>query len=341
MNIENEVQNQADGKVKTIREMWLEDFFSESDQKYFKDTFLYSISRIFDEYRAEGGSGVYNTSNKLVAKPNLSHLNVPAKSGDEYGQAAMERIRDAFQRYQKILSILGRVSVHYKGEIVGSVPLFAFLMRDALTTQSRRIVDDDPVIAALKLAHSPSQIARRFSRKTDYGAAYSAEDGISYIRKRMRARVSRELIEWCHMHLPEEAARLGLPKEAVNGEGASEVELVYSLEGLDMDVADFDLSYSLAELRGFIADIESLIEGGQVFYFGSDGVVEDGYYVLYETENGSYYQLHIRDWPLYADTASQDSILLEDKETIAAILDTGVSPFVLTEAEMKRCGLAA
>jgi hypothetical protein len=335
MGIEKEEQDREQSDAPTIRDMWLEDFLSRIDRGHFNERFRTSLIRIFDEYREEGCDGVYNTSRKLVAKKQLAHLNVPAKQGDEYDPVAMERLVVAHKRYQVIVKVLAqRERERDRKDIFDSVPLFIFLMRDLLTNEQDRVIDDEPLITALKLAYSPYELMRRATCKDVHGAGKF----IDYIEKRMAAKVTSELAQWCHDAFPVEAEKYELPKEAMTGEWVGKVELAYSLEQLEPDTIDLDYS-NLFEVQDRIRYLESLIDDGQVFDFRSDERVEDGYYVLREAADGRYFQQHIDRCDYWGSGIGLE--LLEDEEMIAAILDTGISPIFLTEKEIQESGLAA
>jgi hypothetical protein len=313
----------------------MEDLLSKVDRKYFKDSFRNPLLWIMDERRKDGNDGVFNTGKKVFARKNLGHLNSPAKAGDEFDPAAMGKVEVAYHRYLKIVSILGkRVNAHDRKMILGSIPLFEFLIRDALTVQSHRIIDDDPVIAALKLAFNPYVLIRRLSSKE----VSRVEELIDYIRSRMAAKVTSYQVKWCLENFPADFERCGLSKETVSGNWIDRVDAVHLLEDLSMDVLDFNDISDLEHLKYLIRHIETLIDDGQVFCFTSDNGSVDGYYVLRDTNDGRYFQQPILDCDSFY--RGYGSELLEDEDLIDAILYTGVSPIFLPEEELKECGLA-
>jgi hypothetical protein len=228
------------GAPLTIREQWLVEFRSRIDLKYYNARFDYQTLRLLDEFRKADGPAIYNTAGQFVAKTNLAHLNTEARQEDECEPLCMRQIVNAYGGYHGIMTLLEKKlrNDHPRPMIFGSIPFSTFFMRDSLTSESDRIIREDPVIAALKLANHTNEIVRRFCGKGEW----RAQKGINYIRKRMTARVMSYLAHWCHEYLPTDAVRCGLPKEPVRNEfedGAT-VKLLYDLESLPYD--EFDLS---------------------------------------------------------------------------------------------------
>jgi len=329
MDLAREVQEKV-----TVGDMWLSAFMSGIDQKHFKDQFKRQIIRLMDEYRRDGDHGIYNTSEKLIAKRSFAHLNEQAEPGEVYDPAATEKLRKGYGNYHQIMDVLDkRIRDNFERKMVfESVPLFSFLMRDFLTKESERIIRDDPVTVALKLAFDPAEAASRLDGKGFLDAA----KGIRYIRNRMLASVTTELVKWCHKVLPAEAEKCGLQKDAEKRQSEDRVsfELATSLGELDSEDIDVANISDLAQLKVVIEEAESLLDDGQVF----SGKSRMDPCLLYVTEDGKYYQQHLGQMFYYG--SAEGSILLEDKDEINSILNTGVSPIMLTKAEMVQCGLA-
>lgn len=322
----------------TIGESWLSEFKREIEMKHYNHKFDSTILRILDEYRKSKDQGIYNDINRVIARKHLTHLNLQAKQEDEYDPARMKEVVNAYKGYHTIMTVLEKLYMNEtRPKIRYSKLFFGFVVRDFLTRESHRVIREDPVTAALKMVgFSPWRIAEKFNSRE----RYSVTMGIDHIRKRMAAKVSSDLAQWCHAFLPAEAERWALPKEPVRNEfedGAS-FDLVYSLMGLEWDAIDFDSISDLDELKYKIELAESLIEDGHVFYFGSEESTE-GFYLLYVTEKSTYYQQHIGEKLRSLDT--EGLTLLPDNEKLAAILDTGISPIMIAEAEIYDGELAA
>lgn len=328
-------QNREHITAPTISKKWRDEFLSQSGEKDFNPNFERPLLCLMDEFRKAGDRGVYNTAEKFVGKRNLAHLNVEAKPGDEYDSAAMDRFVSEYQKYKLIVQILWqRAHDSDEKKIFDSVPLFTFLMRDFLTNENHRIIDDEPLIAAAKLAAlSIYRLMEKATRKN----VDSANEFIRFIERRMAANVTSALAHLCHEILPAEAERCGLHKEAVMGDWVDKVRLVSLLEELPPDALDLEYIADMTELKYRIQDVESIIDDGQVFCYDTDE--QDGYYVLRKADDGRYFQQDIRN---YDDWGSGFGLeLVDNEELVAAILDLAISPITLTEEELKESSLAA
>jgi hypothetical protein len=326
------------GEPCTIYELWLSEFKSKINAKYYNDKFDSHIIRLLDEHREAQERGIYNTTEKLVARRRLAHLKVQARKQDEYDPARMPEVVTAYQGYHEIMHLLvKRLGYrHLRNMNLNSVPFFVFIVRDLLTRESYRIIREDPVIAALKIAISPTRITERLGSKDKWIVA----EGIRYIQNRMASKVTSELAAWCHETLPAEAERCGLPKEPVRNEfeGGGRFELLYSLDGMDLKVVDDQHLVDLWELKSHIEKLELLIDDNHVFYFDTEDYIEN-YYLLYASETGKYYKQHINDRLNCRSEAGLTPV--DDNETLAAILDTGISPILILESDINTWEVAA
>lgn len=327
-----------------VRDLWLEQFKAQIDPKHFNQKFERSILRILDEHRKGKNQGIYNDVHEVFGRSNLAHLNEQAREEDRYDPTRMNEVATAYMGYHVIIEILRKRfdndDSHLK--IFDSEPFFTLIVRDLLTVESSRVIKEDPVTAALKIAFDPTKIQDKLGCKERWRAAL----GIEYLRLRMKSKVTSDLAKWCHQAFPAEAVRCGLPNEDIKNEfeNGGWFKLITDLEDVGLDVIDSSDLCDMAELKDKIVNTEGLVDDDHVFYFESHKEMGE-YYVLYESEKGKYFQKELRESVLcYCGRVSCGTDTLkeiEDNEKLAAILDTGISPIEIFEIQLEQGALAA
>jgi hypothetical protein len=312
-------------EAQTIAGVWLSQFKTAINVKYCNKKFDSHILRLMDEHRDPKHKGIYNTARRLAARNSLAHLRVEAKPNDEYDPSLLAEIVTAYQSYHKIIEVVEKFYQQSlpRSPLLGSTIFFSFVVRDFLTEITSRVIQEDPVTAALKMIDYGYEIPTRFGAWD----IRKRQDGISYIRNLMAAKVRSYLAVWCHEAFPADAQRCGLPKEPVMDESCDgEFEKVFSLEIIDCSVVNTSSCIDLLALKSMMDFVEFLIENNHVFCFPEKKNI-DGWYVFCQTKSGSYYYQDIDYIINYHEF--DEIVVLDNNDTLDALFDTGMIPIMI------------
>lgn len=342
MNLENEAQNLVDGKAKTKREAWLEDFLSRIDQRYFKPKFSHEMNCIFSEYRKHGAQGVYNSKEILDTK----RTHEPTEP--EVDSARMLEIVSAYQNgCHEIIQVLDLMWREFHSDyfsmISTSSSFFAFLMRDSLTREPDRIIQIDPVTAGLKLSDSPPKLSEACE---ELSGKYSVGSALEYFRKRMKTKIRREVRERYATVLSEETQCVAAEKRSHWVEQVRCLGEMYQGGFGVQDILNGICAGNLEELKHVLEYVEDLAYERSILSLkASSGLEsEQGYYVFYRVltegddgegvETGEYFLQKLADMLRFG--SRKGLISVEDKEKLNDILQSGVDSICLWEDEISR-----